>query len=233
MCNPKTKISSWKGRMKHRSIVSLFVFAATLLALGALLAPGANLAPARAAAPAGSQTAVLAGGCFWGMEEVFENLKGVSNVVAGFSGGSAATAQYETVSTGTTGHAESVEITFDPKRISYQQLLAVFFTVAHDPTELNRQGPDAGTQYRSAIFYADDAQRRAAQAYIRQLTDQKRFASPIVTQVVPLRGFYAAEAYHQHFAQLHPDYPYIVINDAPKVTALRERFPALVKPSTN
>ncbi len=219
--------------MKQRSLFLVVGFAAPLLALGLMLAPGSGPAPARAATPPGSQTAVLAGGCFWGMEDVFENLKGVSNVVAGFAGGSAATAQYETVSTGTTGHAESVEITYDPKRISYEQLLAVFFTVAHDPTELNRQGPDSGTQYRSAIFYADEAQRREAQAYVRKLTAEKRFADPIVTQIVPLRGFYAAEAYHQHFAQLHPDYPYIVINDAPKVAALRERFPALVKPSTN
>jgi peptide-methionine (S)-S-oxide reductase len=220
--------------MKKYRLGLVFALAAPLLALVALLVPGQGTAPARAAAaPPGSRVAVLAGGCFWGMEDVFENLKGVSNVVAGFSGGSAATAQYETVSTGTTGHAESVEITYDPKRISYTQLLAVFFTVAHDPTELNRQGPDAGTQYRSVVFYADDTQRREAQAYVRQLTAQKRFPDPIVTQIVPLRGFYAAEAYHQHFAQLHPDYPYIVINDAPKVVALRERFPALVKPSSN
>jgi peptide-methionine (S)-S-oxide reductase len=219
--------------MKQRSLILVFALVAGLLALGSLLVPSRGTPAVRAAAPAGSRTAVLAGGCFWGMEEVFENLKGVSNVVAGFSGGSAATAQYETVSTGTTGHAESVEITYDPKRISYDQLLTVFFMVAHDPTELNRQGPDAGTQYRSVIFYADDAQRREAQTYIRRLTEQKRFASPIVTEVVPLRGFYPAEAYHQHFAQLHPDYPYIVINDAPKVAALRERFPALVKPSAN
>jgi len=220
--------------MKKYRLVLVLALAAPLLALVSLLAPGRGAAPARAATPPpGSRIAVLAGGCFWGMEDVFENLKGVSNVVAGFSGGSAATAQYETVSTGTTGHAESVEITYDPKRISYGQLLAVFFTVAHDPTELNRQGPDSGTQYRSAVFYADEDQRRQAQAYVRQLTAQKRFPDPIVTQIVPLRGFYAAEAYHQHFAQLHPDYPYIVINDAPKVVALRERFPGLVKPPSN
>jgi peptide-methionine (S)-S-oxide reductase len=220
--------------MKYRSLAFAVLLVTPLVALGTLFWPAPGATPARAAAPpAGSRTAVLAGGCFWGMEEVFENLQGVSNVVSGFAGGSAATAQYETVSTGTTGHAESVEITYDPKRISYDQLLDVFFTVAHDPTELNRQGPDEGTQYRSAIFYADAGQQREAEAYIRRLTAEKRFSSPIVTQVVPLRGFYPAEAYHQHFARLHPDYPYIVINDAPKLAALRERFPKLVKANVN
>ncbi len=181
-------------------------------------------------APAGAATgrAVFAGGCFWGMEAVFERLRGVNSVVSGFSGGSALTAHYDLVSTGTTGHAESVEVNYDPARISYEQLLQVFFTVAHDPTELNRQGPDEGTQYRSAIFFADEAQRRAAQAAIARLTAAHAFASPIVTQVVPLHGFYAAEAYHQHYFDHHPDQPYIVINDAPKVRALREKFPRLV-----
>jgi peptide-methionine (S)-S-oxide reductase len=183
---------------------------------------------AAAESPPGTRTAVFAGGCFWGMEEVFESLRGVSNVVSGFSGGSAATAHYEMVSTGTTGHAESVEVSYDPKRISYDELLDVFFNVAHDPTELNRQGPDEGTQYRSVIFYADAGQQREADAYIRKLTAAKTFSSPIVTQVVPLVGFYAAEAYHQHFARLHPDDPYIVYNDAPKVAALKKRFPQLV-----
>lgn len=171
---------------------------------------------------------MLAGGCFWGMEEVFESLRGVSNVVAGFAGGSAATAHYEVVSTGSTGHAESVQITFDPKKISYEQLLDVYFNVAHDPTELNHQGADEGTQYRSAIFYANPEQQREAQAYIRKLTAAKTFSSPIVTQVVPLTGFYAAEAYHQHYARLHPDDPYIVNVDAPKMSALAQRFPQLV-----
>jgi len=159
------------------------------------------------------------------MEEVFENVKGVSNVVAGFSGGSAATAQYETVSTGTTGHAESVEITYDPKRISYDQLLTVFFMVAHDPTELNRQGPDEGTQYRSVLFYANDQQKNIAASYIAQLDAAKVYSKPIVTQVTPLKGFYPAESYHQDYAEKHPDNMYIVINDAPKVVALQKELP--------
>ena len=178
-------------------------------------------------AAAATARAVFAGGCFWGVSAVFERVRGVTNVVSGFAGGAAGTAHYETVSTGTTGHAESVEVTFDPARVSYQQLLDVFFTVAHDPTQLDRQGPDEGTQYRSAIFYVDDAQRRAAQAEIAKLTAAHAFRAPIVTQVVPLRGFYAAEAYHQHYFDRHPDEPYIVINDAPKVKALREKFPQL------
>jgi peptide-methionine (S)-S-oxide reductase len=184
-------------------------------------------------APGSTQTAVLAGGCFWGMEAVFESLKGVSNVVSGFAGGSALTAHYDVVSTGTTGHAESVQVSYDPHQISYRQLLEVYFTVAHDPTELNRQGPDDGTQYRSAIFYANDQQRREAESYIHTLTVAKTFSAPIVTQLVPLHGFYPAEAYHQHFARLHPDYPYIVYNDAPKLVELRRRFPQLVAQTQN
>ncbi len=172
---------------------------------------------------------MLAGGCFWGMEAVFEQLRGVSNVVSGFSGGSAATAHYETVSTGTTGHAESVQITYDPSVISYRELLRVYFTVAHDPTELNYQGPDHGTQYRSAIFYANDAQKRDADAMIGELTAQHAFSAPIVTKVVPLVAFYPAEAYHQHFVQKNPDDPYVVYNDLPKLADLRKRFPALLK----
>lgn len=185
----------------------------------------------RPAAAAQTETAVLAGGCFWGMEAVFERLRGVKNVVAGFSGGAAPTAHYELVGTGMTGHAESVEITYDPSQISYAQLLDVYFTVAHDPTELNRQGPDEGTQYRSAIFFATPAQERVARAAIARLTASHRFSAPIVTQVVPLRGFYAAEAYHQHYYDRHPDAPYIVYNDVPKVKALHDKFPQLVAQS--
>jgi peptide-methionine (S)-S-oxide reductase len=155
-------------------------------------------------------------------------LKGVTNVVSGFAGGSALTAHYEVVSTGVTGHAESVQITYDPARISYHQLLEVYFMVAHDPTELNRQGPDEGTQYRSAIFYANPAQKSEAEAYIRKLTADKAFPAPIVTQVVPLTGFYAAEDYHQHYMRLHPDDPYIVYNDVPKIGQLKKLFPQLV-----
>ena len=177
----------------------------------------------------GSQTAVLAGGCFWGVEAVFERLTGVSEVVSGFAGGSKATAYYDVVSTGTTGHAESVQITYDPAKISYGQLLKVFFAVAHDPTELNRQGPDEGTQYRSAIFYATPEQQAVAEAYIRQLDAAKVFHGKIVTQVVPLEGFYAAEAYHQHFLDSHPDYPYIVYNDLPKLARLKKELPELLR----
>ena len=179
--------------------------------------------------PKGSEHVVLAGGWFWGMEAVFESLKGVSSAVSGYSGGAADTAHYEMVSTGDTGHAESVDVTYDPSQITFEQLLQVYFLVAHDPTELNRQGPDEGTQYRSAIFYATDAQKQAALAYIKQLQDDKTFSAPIVTQVVPLKAFYPAEAYHQHFVQRNPDYPYVVFNDLPKLKHLREQFPSLVK----
>lgn len=175
-------------------------------------------------------TAVFAGGCFWGIEAVFEHVKGVHKVVAGYSGGSADTASYEQVSTGDTGHAESVRVQFDPKQVSYGTLLQVFFSVALDPTELNRQGPDTGTQYRSAIFYGNGEQKRIATNYIAQLTAAKAFPAPIVTQVVPLKAFYPAEAYHQHYFSEHPGNPYIVINDAPKVAHLQQLFPALYQP---
>jgi peptide-methionine (S)-S-oxide reductase len=184
-------------------------------------------APASAAVPA--ERVVLAGGCFWGMQLVFESLKGVDAAVAGYAGGSADTAQYETVSTGTTGHAESVEITYDPARISFKELLDVYFLVAHDPTELNRQGPDYGSQYRSEIFYTSSQQRSQALAYIAHLGSEHVYSSKIVTIVAPLRGFYPAEAYHQDFAVHNPQNPYIVINDLPKLRKLRQEFPALVK----
>jgi peptide-methionine (S)-S-oxide reductase len=180
-----------------------------------------------AATGKGTQTAVLAGGCFWGIEAVFEHVKGVKQAVSGYSGGSAVTAKYEIVSSGTTGHAESVEVTYDPSQVTYGQLLKVFFSVAHNPTERNRQGPDTGTQYRSAIFYANDEQKRVAQAYIAQLSAAKIFPREIVTEVVPLRAFYAAEAYHQDYVAHHPDQPYIVFNDLPKVANLQREFPKL------
>src|SRR5438309_3267427 len=180
----------------------------------------ASLAPAKS-----EQTAVIAGGCFWGIQAVFQHVKGVISATSGYSGGEAKTAEYELVSTGDTGHAESVKVTYDPSQITYGELLRVFFSVAHDPTQLNRQGPDEGTQYRSSIFYANDEQKRIAQAYITQLDQAKVFSSPIVTQVVPLQGFYPAEAYHQNYAALHPNQPYIVFNDAPKVAHLRQLFP--------
>ena len=180
-------------------------------------------------AKAGTQTAVFAGGCFWGVEAVFEKLNGVSEAVSGYAGGSKATAHYEVVGTGTTGHAESVRVTYDPSVISYGKLLKVFFAVAHDPTELNRQGPDEGTQYRSSIFYATPQQQDVAEAYIRQLTSAKVFNKAIVTKVVPLEGFYPAEDYHQNFLVQHPDYPYIVYNDLPKLDHLKKEFPELLR----
>jgi peptide-methionine (S)-S-oxide reductase len=174
------------------------------------------------------QTAVFAGGCFWGVEAVFERLKGVADVVSGFAGGSKATAHYEIVSLGMTGHAEAVKITYDASRITFGQLLTVFFEVAHDPTELNRQGPDEGKQYRSSIFYANDQQREVAQAYIAQLDAARIYKRRIVTTVVPLDGFYAAEAYHQDFLRRNPTYPYIVYNDLPKLRHLETAFPDLI-----
>ena len=176
-------------------------------------------------APGELQTAVLAGGCFWGVQGVFQHVKGVTQVLAGYSGGEQATAVYEVVSAGETGHAESVEIKFDPAQISYGEILRIFFSVAHDPTELNRQGPDEGTQYRSAIFYADASQQRIAQAYITQLDHAGIFSGPIVTKVDPLKGFFPAEAYHQDFLVHNPTYPYIVFNDLPKIASLRQLFP--------
>jgi peptide-methionine (S)-S-oxide reductase len=170
---------------------------------------------------------VLSGGCFWGIQAVFQHVKGVTSAISGYSGGAADTAQYETVSTGTTGHAESVKITYDPSQVSYGQILKVFFSVAHDPTELNRQGPDDGTQYRSVIFYANNEQKRIAQAYIDQLNRAKVFPAPIVTQIDGLKAFYPAEAYHQDYATRHPNDPYIAINDLPKVEHLRQVLPDL------
>ena len=174
-------------------------------------------------------TAVFAGGCFWGVEAVFEHLKGVTDVVSGYSGGNEATAHYEIVGTGKTGHAESVQVTFDPSQITYGKLLQVFFSVAHDPTQLNRQGPDEGTQYRSAIFYNTDEQKRVAEAYIQQLNGSKVFRHAIVTQVAPLKGFYPAEEYHQNFIERNPNYPYVVYNDLPKLYQLKKKYPDWVK----
>lgn len=178
-------------------------------------------------ASAAEQTAVFAGGCFWGVDAVFKHVKGVSKVVSGYAGGSAATAHYEQVSSGNTGHAEAVLVTFDAAKVSYQQLLQVFFKVAHDPTQLNRQGPDVGTQYRSAIFYTDTTQQQDARSYIKRLTDTRSFATPIVTQVVPLLQFFPAEDYHQNYLAQHPYQPYIVFHDMPKLENLRTQFPAI------
>ncbi|HTT67343.1 MAG TPA: peptide-methionine (S)-S-oxide reductase MsrA [Gemmatimonadales bacterium] len=200
---------------------------ARFLAWSAMLA----FVAASASAQATRQTAVLAGGCFWGIQNLFEHVKGVTQVVAGYSGGTAETASYQAVGSETTGHAESVEITFDPAVVTYQKLLDVFFLVGHDPTELNRQGPDVGSSYRSAIFYLNDQQRRDAQAVITRLTQAHEFSRPIVTQVAPFGGFYRAEEYHQDYAYHHPHDPYIVINDLPKVDHLRATFPALYRES--
>ena len=177
----------------------------------------------------GKQTAVFAGGCFWCTEAVFEQLVGVRKVVSGYAGGDAATAHYNIVGEGRTEHAESIEVTFDPSRISYGQLLKVFFSVAHDPTQLNRQGPDYGKQYRSAIFYENPEQKLTAEAYIEQLNNAKVFHGPIVTQVVPLKAFYPAEGYHQHFVQNNPTHPYVVANSLPKLQKLKKLYPDLVK----
>jgi peptide-methionine (S)-S-oxide reductase len=183
-----------------------------------------------AKAPGALQTAVLSGGCFWGVQGVFEHLRGVKRVVAGYAGGDAATAQYETVSTGSTGHAESVEITFDPSQVSFGQILQIAFSVVEDPTERNRQGPDVGTQYRSEIFYLDDMQKRIAEAYIKQLDAAHVFARPIATRVDPLKAFYPAEGYHQDYLFHNPDQPYIAMYDLPKVNNFKRVFPELYSP---
>ena len=181
------------------------------------------------AASKSEETAVLAGGCFWGIQAVFQHLKGVKSSTSGYSGGAAKTAHYEEVSTGETGHAESVKVVFDPSQISYGQILMIFFSVGHNPTELNRQGPDYGTQYRSSIFYANDEQKKIAEAYIAQLNAAKIYGQPIVTQVVPLQAFYASEDYHQDYLKSHTYEPYIMMNDLPKLTSLKKEYPDLYR----
>ena len=213
-----------------RIYMVLLTFAAAMLfTVAAGAAAEFPAAPADTAAMMkGTQTAVIAGGCFWGMEGVFERLKGVVDVTSGYSGGEKNTAHYEMVGSGTTGHAESIQIHYNPAQISYGTLLKVFFSVAHDPTELNYQGPDHGTQYRSVIFYANDGQKQVAESYIRMLDNAKLFSRPIVTQVVPLKAFYPAEDYHQKFLDNNPDYPYIVYWDLPKIADLQRSYPQLV-----
>ena len=202
-----------------------------ILAFASAAAPRLPIPAAKVDAPraatAGKETAVFAGGCFWGTQAVFERVKGVLRTEAGYAGGSAATATYNQVITETTGHAESVQVVFDPSRITYGELLRVFFSVAHDPTELNRQGPDVGTSYRSAIFYSNEEQKRIAAAYIAQLDAEKVFPKAIVTQLTPLKGFYRAEDYHQDYALKNPANPYIQICDLPKISALKQQFPEL------
>jgi len=237
--------------MRNRPFNRLSLIAA---ATGALAIAAFALAPLRAAEDAvvipppaadvpasdGIQTVVLSGGCFWGVQGVFQHTAGVVSAVSGYSGGSKANAQYELVSTGTTEHAESVEVKYDPKRISYGKILQIFFSVAHNPTELNRQGPDSGTQYRSAIFTTSDAQKKTAEAYIAQLDAAKVYPKPIVTKVSALQGFYPAESYHQDYLTLHPSQPYIAYNDLPKIENLKKLFaenyqekPTLVRSVSN
>ena len=206
------------------AVLTLLALAGNVTAAGALPDPTVDAPKASAKAQA---SAVFAGGCFWGVDAVFKHVKGVTAATSGYAGGSAASAKYPLVGTGMTGHAESVEVVYDPSQVTYGQLLRVFFSVAHDPTQLNRQGPDWGTQYRSAIFFATPEQQRVAQAYIAQLQAAKVFSQPIVTEVVPLKAFYAAEDYHQNYLALHPESPYIVYNDLPKLTALKTQFPEL------
>ena len=208
-----------------RNVAAGFLLAA-LAACAAPPIPPPNTDATLAKQP-GKETAVFAGGCFWGTQAVFQRVKGVLATTTGYAGGSAKTATYDQVTTETTGHAESVEVVYDPSRITYGQLLRIYFSVAHDPTQLNRQGPDVGTSYRSAIFYSNDEQQRLAKAYIAQLDAQKVFRKPIVTEVTPLKGFYRAEDYHQDYAYYHPEDSYIEVCDRPKIAALKQQFPDL------
>jgi peptide-methionine (S)-S-oxide reductase len=220
------------------NIAAALVIPVALVLLGAKLSSGASpilVAPAPVpvvdATPlsASEDTAVFAGGCFWGVEAVYDHVKGVKRAISGFAGGDVAAPSYEQVSTGDTGHAESVEVIYDPSQVSYGKLLQIFFSVAHDPTQLNRQGPDRGTQYRSAIFFRNAGQQQIADSYIKQLTAAKTFSRPIVTQVAKLKAFYPAEEYHQHYLEQHQTQPYIVINDLPKVAALKKQFTDVYK----
>jgi peptide-methionine (S)-S-oxide reductase len=225
---------SFRKPKRTSSLIGLLLAAGGALAQMTACAETAVVIPApatdsgKAAGPV--QTAVLAGGCFWGVQGVFQHLRGVRQVLSGYAGGDKSTAEYETVSTGRTGHAESVQITYDPAQVSYGEILQVFFSVAHDPTQLNRQGPDHGTQYRSAIFYANDAQKKIAQAYIAQLDKAQVYGSAIVTRLDPLKGFFAAEDYHQDYLINNPRNPYIVINDLPKVQNFARTLPELYRP---
>ena len=215
-----------RGSLPH--LMEIPVTRCQFFKLLVLCLPGLGALSNAVAAP-GEQTAVFAGGCFWGVDAVFKHVKGVSEVVSGYAGGNAATAHYEQVSKGDTGHAEAVRVRFDTKEVSYRQLLQVFFSVAHDPTQLNRQGPDVGSQYRSAIFYIGTEQQKDAQGAIAQLAAGHRFSAAIVTQVVPLQQFYPAETYHQNYLALHPDQPYIVFNDMPKLEQLRKQFSTMYR----
>jgi peptide-methionine (S)-S-oxide reductase len=224
------------SRYTRRLPIAALMASLAALAVPAMLPAHADTAaaiPAPAADESGAlpaqETVVLAGGCFWGVQGVFQHVQGVTDAVSGYAGGSKANAEYETVSTGTTGHAESVQVTFDPHKISYGRILQIYFSVAHDPTELNRQGPDTGTQYRSAIFPQTAEQARVASAYISQLGSSHTFSQPIVTKIEPGKTFYPAEAYHQDFLTTHPTYPYIVFNDLPKIKELQRLYPDLYR----
>jgi len=210
-------------RLRHAA-AGVLLSAATILAAPPI---PPSLIDVPLAKQSGKETAVFAGGCFWGVQSVFQRVRGVLQTTAGYSGGSAKTATYDQVVTETTGHAESVEVVYDPSRITYGQLLRIYFSVAHDPTQLNRQGPDVGTSYRSAIFYTNEEQHRLANAYITQLDKQKVFPARIVTEVMPLKAFYRAEDYHQDYAYYNPDNPYIQVCDRPKIAALQQQFPEL------
>jgi len=213
--------------MRFASLAAVF---STILgtAVHAAPLPAAAVDAPRAKTPS-TQTAVFAGGCFWGVEAVFRHMKGVQSAVSGYAGGHTRNPTYEDVGTGMTGHAEAVEVKFDPSQVTYGELLRVFMSVAHDPTELNRQGPDVGTQYRSGIYFADDEQKKIAQAYVAQLDAARVYPARIVTEIAPLTAFYRAEAYHQDYLALHPTQPYIVYNDLPKLEALKKDYPAMVR----
>jgi peptide-methionine (S)-S-oxide reductase len=227
-------ISSFKNGYAFPAVVLVGLLAAAGFAATRSTAEEARVIPPPAvdeqAGGAASEVAVIAGGCFWGVQGVFQHVNGVTSAVSGYAGGDKATAHYEMTSEGNTGHAESVQVTFDPRKITYGRILQVYFSVAHDPTELNRQGPDEGTQYRSAIFPANDEQARVAKAYIAQLDSAHAFKAPIVTTIEPGKTFYRAEDYHQDFLAKNPSYPYIVFNDLPKIANLKKLFPALYRP---
>ncbi len=216
-------------RPKHLLAAAAFAFTAFVGAACADENPRVVAAPAYDPAETGTQTAVLAGGCFWGQQGLFQRVKGVTKVVAGYAGGSRATATYPQVTTETTGHAESIQITFDPTQISYGKLLQIYFSVAHDPTQLNRQGPDTGTSYRSEIFFASENQEKVARGYVEQLNKAHAYQAPIVTKIEKLRGFYKAEGYHQDYLIHHPEQPYIVYNDLPKIENFKKMFPSLYR----
>ena len=227
-------ISSFKrGSAFPALLLAGLLFAGGFAATRSAAEEGRAVPPPALDEPAGARTsevAVIAGGCFWGVQGVFQHVEGVKNAVSGYAGGDKATAHYDMTSEGNTGHAESVQITYDPRKITYGRILQVYFSVAHDPTELNRQGPDEGTQYRSAIFPSDDEQARVAKAYIAQLDSAHVFKAPIVTAIEPGKTFYRAEDYHQDFLERNPHYPYIVFNDLPKIANLKRLFPALYRP---